>query len=271
MKLLGGLFSKCFSLIAGDKALYPLQQRLFHFVVIGGIAFIMLSNINNLMLNNHLLTIVFPTIFLITSAILYYLARFKNMYSLSVWIFLVIILFVMTPVLWFFNGGSNGGFHYFVMLFCLVLCSLLRGKARIITFIIYLLTFIIIVIAEYYHPEAIVGYPTRMDRYFDAFSSMIMTMIMSIILFTVYINAYNQEKVIADNYSAELEKERNIIGDKFNEMDLELDMARAIQRQFIINKNNIPFIDFIYHPMAKLGGDFLHLFPFRYSDEIGIF
>ncbi len=262
---------KLFQAIAGTKERFTLEQRLFHAVIAAGVILILITNIINIIVGNNILTTIIPTAFSIASAFCYYISRFRNEYKISVLLFLILLLFIMTPLLWFSRGGSAGGFQFFILLFSLVLSAITRGKAGIYTLILYIITTIVMLMVEYYHPEFVIGYDSRSDRYFDVASGMTISMIMSVILFIVYVNAYDREKKMAGKYSAELEKERNSLNDKFETMNLELNMARSIQRQFIGMKKNIPYIDYIYHPMAKLGGDFLHLFTFGNTDEIGIF
>ncbi|MGA2141755.1 MAG: PP2C family protein-serine/threonine phosphatase [Brevinematales bacterium] len=262
---------KLFVLTAGREDSYPIEQRLFHVVIIMGLLVALLGNINHIIMHDHIMTIIIPTLFAVFSVFFYHLSRFGNKYNLCVWLYLFILILIVTPVLWFFNGGSRGGFDHYIFLFTIGICSLLRGKARILSLILYIFIYSALITIEYFYPGMVTGFYSEATRLFNLTYSMVLCMIMVVSVFVIYVNAYENQKNKVSKYSAELEKERNVLSDKIDTMNLELDMARSIQRQFIGIKRNLHFIDFVYHPMAKLGGDFLHLFPFRYSDEIGIF
>ncbi len=69
----------------------------------------------------------------------------------------------------------------------------------------------------------------------------------------------------------DLEKGKEILKNRNEIMEHDLDMARNIQNCFVPDVSPAPYISFFYKPMEKVGGDFFDFILFPDSDDIGIF
>ncbi len=255
----------------GDNAQFPLRHRLFNFALFLNIIVSLTVLIENQYMNNHILTIISTSCNLMMSTVLYYFSRKKCYYTVPVWINLIMDLFIITPVLWMFDGGTKGGSQYFIILFCMMIVAFIRGKKRFVLLFVYLAVVLILIIAEYYHPDIVINYKNNLKRYQDVAFSMFVMLLSMIIVFSIYIFAYEDEQLKAEKYSKEIEIERNKLQENENFMRIELNLAKNIQSQFIPARSPSPCIDFFIQPMFMLGGDFLDFITFRDSEDIGIF
>lgn len=71
--------------------------------------------------------------------------------------------------------------------------------------------------------------------------------------------------------SRRLDAERNRLERYNNTIRKELDLARRIQEQLIPYCSPVQYVEALYLPMTKLGGDFYDFFHFRDSDQLGVF
>ncbi len=265
------MFQKLSDTLFGEGDQFLLEHRLFNIILLAGTLIPLISSIQNIFLNNHIFTIALPLIYTLVSLFLYYFSRFKHCYKIPSWIIITLLAFVITPLLWFFNGGSIGGFQYFILPYTMIFMVLINGKKRILFLIFYYFLYIILISIEFYHPDYIYGYKNQADRYSDVAFSMILSSFLSIILFIVYLNAYNNERKKIKEYTNKIEIERNKFKDKNKIIETELTLARNIQMQFIPSKSPEPYIEFYYQPMTMLGGDLIDFIHFRNSEKIGVF
>jgi len=259
------------TVLFGENAHFKLKHRLFNFTLFLNLIVSFTLLIENLYMNNHIVTIIFTSGNFITSAVMYYYSRKKFYYRLPVWINLILDLFIITPFVWIFNGGTSGGSQYFVILFCMMITAFMKGKTRIILQLVYFAVILILIMTEYYHPEIIVNYQSDLNRYQDVAFSMFVMLITAVVVFSIYIYAYEDEHLKVKKYSEEIEIERNKLKEKDRLLEIELKLAKNIQAQFIPVKSPVPFIDFFIQPVAMVGGDFLDIIIFKDSDDIGIF
>lgn len=78
------------------------------------------------------------------------------------------------------------------------------------------------------------------------------------------------EKLVAER-TVELENERNVIRNRNDVIEKELNLAMQIQMQMLPSRAPADTIASVYIPMAKLGGDFYDYIRFRDDEKTGIF
>lgn len=66
-------------------------------------------------------------------------------------------------------------------------------------------------------------------------------------------------------------EERNILKERNEFIENELSLARKIQIEILPKISSFPNINFLYHPVDKVGGDFFDFVKFREKEFIGIF
>ncbi|KUG02836.1 diguanylate cyclase (ggdef domain) with pas/pac sensor [hydrocarbon metagenome] len=193
-------------LVGGNPDNFSLRHRILNITAALAIAVALVVGIESLFLEFSPLLTASIFVYLGLMSLIYYLARFKNIVEPSITAACLLLILFFTPAGWIFNGGSGGGAHYTVMFYGLVICALCSGWKR--NLFIFLLLFIVggLGIFEYFHPEHIYYSDNRSLRYFDIISSMLITIILTILLFAVYLKNYDQERARVLEYSQLLEK-----------------------------------------------------------------
>jgi serine phosphatase RsbU (regulator of sigma subunit) len=195
----------------------------------------------------------------------------KHLYTLPVWLVIIFVTFIFTPVLWIFNGGSNGGVSFFIILFSLAITALISGKKRTALLAAYMGIYIALIVFEYYYPHYITNYNFIQLRYQDVAFSTIVSIVSAVFMYSIYLSAYHTERLNAEKYSELLEVERNKLEEKNRTIEVGLGLAKNIQARFLPVKSPVPYLDFYLKPMETLGGDFLDFITFRDSNDLGIF
>ena len=268
---MGKIFQKLTITLFGERDYFPLEHRLFNIIILYETIISLISVIQNIILKNHSITIIFPSFLILISLICYYFSRVKHFYTVPVWIMLIFMTFIFTPVLWIFNGGSNGGVPYFIILFSLAITALISGKKRIAFLAAYIGIYIALIVFEYYYPHYITNYNFIRLRYQDVAFSTIISLLSAVFMYSIYLSAYYKERLKAEKYSELLEVERNKLDEKNRAIEVGLGLAKNIQARFLPVKSPVSYLDFYLKPMEMLGGDFLDFITFRDSNDIGIF
>ncbi len=83
---------------------------------------------------------------------------------------------------------------------------------------------------------------------------------------------YNQNLFeLVDSRTRELQQERNLLKQRNEIIESELDLARRIQHDLIPSVSYLENLDFYYRPMEKVGGDFFDFIQYPDPQRIGIF
>jgi len=255
--------NRFFYKILGNPNEYELKHRVANAVIILGIILGIQSSVFNYLLNLPLITI-YATLF--TSAVLmvsYYLSRIKGLFNLPVYLSLFVSLVVYSPIMWVSNGGSSGGFQYYIFVYLTFAIAVINRKAVIISvvsFVIILST--LLLLYEYKFPEEIFKYPSSEDRLFDLIISFISVLIGVAALFYVYTNQYKKTNNALNEKNIELEKQSHILEFQNEHINEGISYAQKIQKavlpsiEIIRKYSKDHFI--MYLPKEKISGDFYY-------------
>ena len=261
--------------ILGKPEKYPLKHRIANAVILIGIFLGFQSAVFNYILNLPAITI-YATLF--TSGVLiaaYYLSIIKGLFELPVYISLFVSLIIYTPVMWISNGGSAGGFQYYIFVFLTFAIAVISNKKIILSIILLILTLsILLLVYEYKFPEKIFQYPSSKDRLFDLIISFSSVLIGVSALFYVYTNQYkktnielNDKNLQLKKHNTEIEKHKNQIENQRMILETQnLHINESISYAHKIQKAVLPSYDIIkkntldsfilYMPKEKISGDF---------------
>ncbi len=249
--------------ILGNPNKFELKHRVSNAVILIGIFLGIQSSIFNYLLGLPEITV---TATIGTSAILifaYYLSRIKGIFEISVYISLFVSLVIYTPVMWIGNGGSSGGFQYYIFAYLTFAIAVINKKSIIIpivSFVVFLSVFLLVY--EYKFPERIFDYPSPIDRLFDVTLSFVSVLVGVSSLFFIYTNLYKKTNSILESTNRELNKQRQILENQNEYINDGILYAQKIQKAVlpsidIINKNCKENFIF-YLPKDKISGDFFY-------------
>ncbi len=192
--------------IIGQPDKFSLEHRIFNITAAVAVMIALIVGIENLFLelSPFLTTSIF--VYMALMMLIYYLSRFKNILEPSITAACILLILFFTPASWIFNGGTDGGAHYTVMFYGLVICAVCTDWKRNLFVLLLILMVIGLGVFEYFHPEQILYSDNRILRYFDVISSMVITIVITILLFLVYSKNYDHERARVLQYSQLLEE-----------------------------------------------------------------
>jgi len=192
----------------GKKDEFSFEHRMLNIVLVFAIIIAFATIGFNYLLDMGVLITGISVISGIVLGILYYISIIKKMYRTSVGFLTFIFIFMITPAMWISNGGILGGTTFYIIMFSSAIAVVLRGFPRIIAFgCLVIITFSLIII-EYRNPSLIVGYDSAFDRYVDTSFGLLIALITVTFLFIVIINQYIKEHRRANQYLAEIKKQK---------------------------------------------------------------
>ena len=249
--------------ILGHPGKYELKHRVANAVILIGIFLGIQSSFFNYILNLPAITV---TATLGTSLLLiisYYLSRFKGLFELPVYMSIIVSLLIYTPVMWIGNGGSSGGFQYYIFVYLTFSIAVINRRAVIISIISFvILLSVLLLIYEYKFPDEIFKYPSAEDRLFDLIISFTSVLVGVSALFFVYTNQYKKSNIELNEKNNKLEKQREILELQNIHINEGISYAQKIQKAVLpsidIIKKYCKENFIIYLPKEKISGDFYY-------------
>jgi signal transduction histidine kinase/HPt (histidine-containing phosphotransfer) domain-containing protein/ActR/RegA family two-component response regulator len=95
------------------------------------------------------------------------LARRTKKYQLCAFLLSALTTLVLFPAVFFTSGGTAGGMICYIILGGVFITMLVKGKPYIVLLIIFLLETSACILIEYYHPEWVTPFETRVAAYGD--------------------------------------------------------------------------------------------------------
>ncbi|PJZ69280.1 adenylate cyclase [Leptospira perolatii] len=129
---------------------------------------------------------------------MYYFSRMKSIYYSLFWPFNLTILFYLSSV-WFLNGGSQGGNHYYFIPALVIATILLRDHNVVFIYALYSLFPPALYCIEYFYPNLVVPIENRMEKYMDLGGNYFYVQILTGVLIFVLRRNLNIERRKSDN------------------------------------------------------------------------
>jgi len=197
---------KLLGFIVGSEDSFSLQQRLLNVNgFFGAIIFLQATVLNSLLGFPPVVAMV-TMVSAFVMGFLFYLSRVKHLYDIPVLLTLSFLLFLTFPFLWITNGGLSGPIPYWYIYLMLALAILLKGRKKLIFFLIGFAIATSLGILEYSDFITVIPYETPEIAFVDVFSQLLLVGVIVYILVSSVIRNYGQEHEKTLLYSMELKK-----------------------------------------------------------------
>lgn len=193
-----------------------------HQLLNGSILFIGLIYLTTVILNylsglSFAVTII-NTIVTVIFVFIYYLARFKGLYKVPLFLFYSSIYISLT-IDWFFACGLISSMPYYYLAFICFIVFFSSGTYRIILVILYILDIALLFYFEFNYPEIVTPYPSREVQLQDMFESFLFMVFLIIYIVYSRKKLYLKEKQntidIIEQYRNSSEKLKKEYNEKF--------------------------------------------------------
>ena len=275
-----------FNKLVGEDESFSIQHRLLNVVLIFSVILSVLSGIGNIVLalGPVLISISFGCGLL--SLFIYYLSFIKRKYSAAMLILTIICIFLFTPILWIYNGGSSGVAAYFILFFSSIITALLRGKQRCFAFLALVGMTLTMIVLEYNYPEVIVPYADAFSRFGDIAISLALILWANIafiaVLITYYIKEYDRSRsfatqLVEQKMEMKLQKNIQAINEKLQQ---EIEERRQIEQTLRLSEERfmksfkespVPMCIFSWknHLFLDVNTSFLNTFEYESNEILG--
>ncbi len=199
--------------IGGDEK-YPEIQRIFNIACSIGFIFCSLSAIECALASLSPILVAGNLIYACVLAVGFYLSRFRNKFRLGRGLGVLMLVFVYTPFLWIFNGGSVSGIPYFILLFSSFITVITvgkdqgKGKKHISTIVIVTLCLVMVglILFEYHFPDRLYQFEDQSVRYMDMVIGMLFAITSNYFIIRAFIREYYKQLDKVKEYSTRLEE-----------------------------------------------------------------
>ena len=173
----------------------PMEEKLLNLVLLFCAALAFLNALINLVLGIGVVMVAACMAGTLYFAGLFYLSHVKKRYRAAVFLLIAGSIYVLLPVIWFYNAGSYSGNMAYVLLFSSVAVMLSSGSGRIAAVGSLLTVTSLLMLAEHAHPEWIQGYGSQLERYADIYIAVITAAFANTVLFMIVVRAYKTERL----------------------------------------------------------------------------
>ncbi|EMJ60786.1 MULTISPECIES: adenylate/guanylate cyclase domain-containing protein [Leptospira] len=182
----------------GDPKRKSLEHRLFNTVAFVNGALNIFGAFSSFYLENFIVIFLLNFISGILLIGMYFLSRMKSIYYSLFWPFNLIILVYLSSM-WFFNGGSIGGNHYYFIPALVIATILLRNHNVWIVYLVYAAVSVFLYGIEYFHRGLVKMYPNEAERYLDAGGNYLFVQILTGLLIFILTRNLNIERKKSDS------------------------------------------------------------------------
>ncbi|MDV6234601.1 adenylate/guanylate cyclase domain-containing protein [Leptospira ellisii] len=177
----------------GDPKTNSLEHRLFNTVVFVNGALNIFGAFSSFYLENFMVIFLLNFVSGVLLLGMYFASRVKGYYYSLFWPFNLTILIYLSSM-WFFNGGSIGGNHYYFIPALVIATILLRNHNVWLVYLIYAVVTALLYSSEYFHRDLIKAYPNEAERYLDAGGNYLFVQILTGLLIFILTRNLNIER-----------------------------------------------------------------------------
>ena len=263
--------------LLGSTEEFSLSHRISNAALIVGVLLGIQASVSNYLLNLPPVTIYTTMLMVVILLVLYYFSRVKKTFYFSAVTAILINIFLYTPVMWISNGGSSGGFQYYLFIWATFIIATIRKKSLIIFLISStVIVFLALLYYEYHFPDRIIGYPSKADKYADLIVGFIFVFFAVIVMFYTYTVQYDKtnlelslknselkkQNIKLKNHQKKIESQRKILEIQNMHIKDSINYAQKIQKAVFpsieVLKRNTKDSFLLYLPKEKIGGDFYY-------------
>lgn len=206
-------FQKSISWLSGNNNLTEIN-RIYNISCFIGMLFCFLAAVECIFASLSPILIANNFFYALVLAFLFYLSRFRQKFGASRFLSIFVLLFVYTPILWVYNGGSASGIPYYILLFSSFLTVVAIGKnntqnTMILSWIILVVFSVIVtvlILFELLRPGLFYKFENQSVRYFDMIISMLFALTSNYFILRAFIEQYYKQLNNVKNYSEKLEE-----------------------------------------------------------------
>ncbi|TGK19786.1 adenylate/guanylate cyclase domain-containing protein [Leptospira stimsonii] len=182
----------------GDPKKNSLEHRLFNTVAFVNGALNIFGAFSSFYLENFMVIFLLNFVSGILLMGMYLVSRIKSVYYALFWPFNLTILVYLSSM-WFFNGGSIGGNHYYFIPALVIATILLRNHNVWIVYLVYAAATAFLYATEFYNREWIKTYQNETERYLDAGGNYLFVQILTGLLIFILTRNLNIERKKSDS------------------------------------------------------------------------
>ena len=269
--------NKLITKLLGNSSEFPLNHRISNAALILGALLGIQASLSNYLLNLPLITVYTTLGMTVLLSFLYYFSRIKQKFKFPVYTAILINMLIYTPIMWVSNGGSSGGFQYYLFVYATFIIAVVTNKKVIIALIsLTVIIFLSLLFYEYSYPERILGYPSKEDKYIDLVVGFLFVLLGVIYMFYFYTIQYNKtnlelslknselenQNIKLYKHQSKIESQRKILETQNLHIKDSFSYAQKIQKAVFpsteILKQNTKDSFLLYLPKEKIGGDFYY-------------
>lgn len=195
---------KIFLYLIGETDEFSLEHRLFNVVLLFGVLIFSLGLIANILIKETATVIISTFIGDITLMFIYWISRFKRMFTAPSILTFTLILFVFTPILWFKDGGISGGYSYYLILYGIMVFLVFRGFLRRLFIALLGIVTAILVFIQWEYPQWISYCTSENCLFYNHLVSTFMVGVSILIFFMIFANRYERAKQEVERYNKKL-------------------------------------------------------------------
>lgn len=191
-------FSRISAKLFGDPKLNSLEHRLFNTVTLVNGIINIIGSVGVFYLDNFLYLLLLQVGTGIVFLFLYWISRFRGIYYVLYWPFLLTIV-IFLSFNWFSDGGSLGGAHYYFIPALVIGTVLIRNHNILFVYLFFSIVVSLLFYFEFENPEWVTALDSRKDRFLDVSTNYIFVQILVGILIFILARNLNQERAKSDN------------------------------------------------------------------------
>jgi PAS domain S-box-containing protein len=248
------------SFLIGPADRFLLENRLFSALMLTILLLCLMAVMVNSMVRLPVATVVVMLVGVVFYSLYYFASRVKGLYTMHVWPAALGTLLILV-VLWKYNGGSQGGAHYFLIIAPLMFILFIKDWQRLLFLTAYIGVTIGLLVVEYLSPSFVQGQLPRQAHFFDILVSTVQT---QFVIGIVVVWALRQYRIMLSRVEDLREKSEERFNEVANqipvaicELDLNLRVTYANRTAFEVSgytSEDIArgvYMDAIAHPDSR--------------------
>lgn len=213
MKLPEMNFQSLYIWLAGNDDLSDIH-RIYNITCFTGALFCILAGVECVFASLSPILIANNFFYGLILAVLFYLSRFRKKFGVSRFLSIFVLLFIYTPILWIYNGGSVSGIPYYILMFSSFMtvsnvAAVGVEKKKLssgVLLIIFNVIMLGLILLEFLRPHIFYQYETQPVRYIDMAISMVFALTSNYFILRAFIVLYYKQLNKAREYSQQLEE-----------------------------------------------------------------
>ena len=232
LKKLEYFTKRSLDVLLGEKEEFPIKHRLFNLILLFAIFVFFISAAVNTIIRESKTIILTTLIGGIIFSFFYWLSRIKREFKVTSILAFLLVLFPLTPFMWFNDGGLLGGYPYFLLLYGIMIILVFSGWLRALFLIALSAMFAALVIIEIYYPNLIHHCPGENCLFFNHVFGLTMEALSLFIIILAFIRAYEH----AHRREAELNRKLMTLNKKLEELSRTDPLTGLSNRRDVLEK-----------------------------------